>query len=60
MGILYPVHDVKALADTMERCILGEINLEEMAVEARQEASRYDATQVLNEEFLRSIGLIEQ
>ena len=60
LGILSPVHDVKALADTMERCILGEINLEEMAVEARQEASRYDATQVLNEEFLRSIGLIEQ
>jgi glycosyltransferase involved in cell wall biosynthesis len=60
LGILYPVHDVKALTDTMEKCILGEINLERMAVHARQEASKYDAAQVLNEDYLRSIGLIER
>lgn len=60
LGILYPVHDVKALADTMEKCIVGDINLEEMAVHARQEASRYDAEQLLNEDFLQSIGLFEK
>lgn len=59
LGILYPVHDVKALTDTMEKCILGEIDLEEMVVHARQEASRYDAEQVLNKDYLQSIGLIE-
>lgn len=59
LGILYPVHDVKALADTMEKCILGEINLEGTAVHARQEASKYDAEQVLNKDYLQSIGLIE-
>ena len=60
LGIIYPVHDVKALADTMEKCIIGEIDLEEMTVHARQEASRYDAKQVLNEDYLQSIGLIEK
>jgi len=50
---------VKALTDTMEKCILGEIDLEEMVVHARQEASRYDAEQVLNKDYLQSIGLIE-
>lgn len=60
LGIRYPVHDVKALADTMEKCILGEINLEEMAIKARQEASKYDAEQVLNEDYLQSIGLIDR
>lgn len=60
LGIIYPVHDVKAMADTMEKCILGEYDLEKMAVHARQEASRYDAKQVLNEDFLQSIGLIEK
>ena len=60
LGILYPVHDVKALTHTMERCILGEINLEDMAVKARKEASRYDVAQVLNEAYLQSIGLIDK
>ena len=60
LGILYPVHDVKALSDTMEKCILGEYDLEKMAVHARQEASRYDAEQLLNTEYLQSIGLIEK
>jgi glycosyltransferase involved in cell wall biosynthesis len=60
LGIIYPVHDVKALADTMEKCIIGEYDLEEMAVHARNEASRYDAVQVLNEDYLQSIGLIER
>lgn len=60
LGLLFPVHDVGALADVMERCITGEIDLSEMAVNARREASQYDATQVLNENYLKSIGLIEK
>ena len=60
LGIIYPVHDVKALADTMEKCIIGEYDLEKMAVKARQEASKYDAEKVLNEDYLQSIGLIER
>jgi len=60
LGILYPVHDVKALTDTMEKCIIGDINLEEMAVNARNEASQYNAEQLLNEDYLQSIGLFER
>lgn len=60
LGLLFPVHDVGALADVMERCITREIDLSEMAVNARREASQYDATQVLNENYLKSIGLIEK
>ena len=59
LGMLYPVHDVGALAETMEKCILGQIDLSAMAKHARKEAAKYDAAQALNETYLRSIGLIE-
>lgn len=57
-GVLFPSHDVKALINTMESCITGKINLKQMAVNARAEAPKYEAKNVLNEVFLKEIGLM--
>ena len=56
-GIIYPVHNVEALADVMEKCILGQIDLQAMARNARAEAPNYEAKNALSETFLKSIGL---
>jgi len=56
-GIIYPVHDVEALTKVMERCILRQFDLQVMARNARAEAPKYEAKNVLTEEYLKSIGL---
>ena len=58
LGLIYPVHDVTALAHTMEKCILGEVDLTGMARKARAEAIHYQADQVLTKEYLKGIDLI--
>lgn len=57
-GIIYPVHDVIALARTMENCIVGKTDLQEMARNARAEASKYEASNVINKDYLKEIGLL--
>ena len=59
LGIIYPSHDADAIASTMEMCILNKTDLQAMAANARKEASKYDATHALSEDFIRSIGLID-
>ena len=59
-GIIYPVHDVEALMNVMEKCILGQVNLQAMARNARADASKYEAKNALSEDYLKSIGLIEE
>ena len=58
-GIIYPVHNIEALTDAMEKCISGQINLQAMAHNARAEASNYEAKNALSEDYMKSIGLIE-
>ena len=58
LGLVYPTHDVSALADTMEKCILGKADLTGMALRARNEAAKYQADRVMTEEYLKSIKLL--
>ena len=58
LGLVYPTHDVTALANTMEKCILREADLTGMAVRARAEAVKYQADHVMTEEYLKSIKLL--
>ena len=57
-GIIYPVHNVEALTNVMEKCISGKADLQAMARNARAEAPKYEAKNVLTEDYLKSIGLI--
>ena len=58
LGLVYATHDVAALANTMEKCILREADLTGMAVRARAEAVKYQADRVMTEEYLKSIKLL--
>ena len=58
LGLVFPTHDVTALADTMEKCILGKADLTGMALRARNEAAQYQADRVMTEEYLKSIKLL--
>lgn len=58
LGLVYPTHDVSALADTMEKCIHGKADLTGMALRARNEAAKYQADRVMTEEYLKSIKLL--
>ena len=58
-GIIYPVHNVEALVNVMEKCILGQVDLQAMAHNARAEAPKYEAKNALSEDYLKSIGLVE-
>ena len=58
LGLVYPAHDVTALANTMEKCILGKVDLTGMAIRARAEAVKYQADRVMTEEYLKSINLL--
>lgn len=59
-GIIYPVHNIEALTDTMEKCILGQHDLQKMARNARAEAAKYEAKNALSEAYLKSIGLFDE
>ena len=59
-GIIYPVHNVQILADVMQKCILGEVDLQAMAINSRAEAYKYAAENALSVDYLKSIGLIEK
>ena len=58
-GIIYPVHNVEALVNVMEKCILRQVDLQAMARNARTEAPKYEAKNALSEDYLKSIGLVE-
>lgn len=58
LGLVYATHDVIALANTIEKCIEGEIDLIGMALRARNEAAKYQADRVMTEEYLKSIKLL--
>lgn len=59
-GIIYPVHNVEALTSVMEKCISGQVDLQAMARNVRAEAPKYEAKNVITEDYLKSIGLIEE
>lgn len=58
-GVIYPVHDVASLVETMERCIRGEIDLYKMAENARLQAPKYQTQNVLTKAYLEDIGLLD-
>lgn len=59
MGIIYPTHNVEALQQVMKDCINGEVELNKMSINARNEAPKYQADNVMTEEYLKGLGLIE-
>lgn len=58
-GVLYPVHDVEALIETMESAINGRYDLQTMSENSRKEAPKFQADLAVNKEYLRSIGLVD-
>ena len=58
IGLVYPIHDVAALAHTMEKCIIGEVDLTRMAVKARAEAINYQADHVLTTDLVSKLNLL--
>ena len=59
LGVIYPTHNVAALEQAMKDCIDGKIDLVQMARNAREEAPKYEAKNVLNKEYIKEIGLID-
>jgi len=57
-GMVYPAADAKALAETMEHCITGQTDLQQMARQARAKADEYSSGNVLSVDYLRSVGLM--
>lgn len=59
LGVIYPVHNVIALTQTMEDCIEGKLDLDGMAKNARKEAPKYQTEHALSADYLKSLGLIK-
>lgn len=57
-GIIIPARDTARLTETMEDIIEGSIDLNRLAEGARQAAETFRADKVLNEEFLKKIGVL--
>ena len=55
LGLSYSAHDAEAIAKTIEHCINGDINLQAMAVNARNKASQYDAVNALSEKYIKEL-----
>jgi glycosyltransferase involved in cell wall biosynthesis len=60
LGIIYPAHDINALADSMEDCILGKTDLFTLAIKSRNEAENYQSDKVITKDFIKNIGLTEK
>lgn len=58
-GVIFPAHDVAALEKAMADCLENKTDLVAMAKNARAEAAKYEARNVLNEEYVKKIGLID-
>lgn len=58
-GLIFPVHHVEALRQVMEDCLTGKIDMNQMGKNARAEAPKYQADNVMTEAYLKSIGLIK-
>lgn len=58
-GVIYPTHNVEALRKVICDCINGKIQLDAMSKNAREEAPKYQADNVMTESYIRSIGLID-
>lgn len=58
LGVIFPTHDVAALEQAMKDCIDGKTDIAQMGRNAREEAPKYEAKNVLNKEYIKEIGLI--
>lgn len=57
-GIIVPVHNTEILTKTMRNIIDGDIDLTMMAVNAKKEAERYKAENIINEDLLKELGIL--
>lgn len=57
-GIIIPPHDVDSLTSTMESIINGEIDIQQMGLNAQKEAKKYDVVNQIDKKYLKTLGLI--
>lgn len=57
-GVLITSQNVEALVNIMKKAIEGQLNLEEMSINAQKAAQKYVAQNVITHEFLREINLL--
>ena len=50
--------DAIQLADTIERCIKGDYNLDKMSAYSQKEAEKYNVDNVITEDLLKEIGIL--
>lgn len=56
-ALFIPVHNVKSLAETMQKCIKGQVKINEMKAACQQEAEKYNVDNVVTEQLLKEIGI---
>lgn len=57
-GIIVPVHNIEMLTKTIKDIIEGNIDLSVMAANAKEEAEKYRAENIINEDFLKELGIL--
>ena len=59
-ALFVPPHDVNALSCKMAECIDGRYDINEMSLNCRADAAKYDVDNVITEELLEKIGIIKR
>ncbi|HJC06757.1 MAG TPA: glycosyltransferase [Candidatus Enterocloster excrementipullorum] len=57
-ALFIPVHNVCALADTMQACMDGRYNIQEMRSLCQKEAEKYNIDHVITEDLMKEIGVL--
>ena len=58
-AIFVPVHDISALKNEMQKCIVGQYNIANMARMCQKNANIYNTDNVITKELLLSLGIIK-
>lgn len=56
-GLIIPVHDVDALADSMKQVINGKVDVNRMSTNAQRNAMNYDVKNVINDKLLKELEI---
>ena len=56
-ALFIPVHNVKFLVETMQKCIEDNVKINEMKAACQQEAEKYNINNVVTEQLLKEIGI---
>lgn len=57
-GIIVPVHNIETLTNTMRDITKGTIDLSLMAAKAKKESEKYWVENIINEDFLKELGIL--